>query len=122
MASTKIGFNLVSFSYNSLVSYKNPIVPVKITRLGQEWWISSVSASSTIFNNLESTWSIKNTAPNTCTVDYRIKMEFANSLYASVTRQFFDFLVTNINAKFRDRCAEVGEQSYRHELDDSNLV
>ena len=49
-------------------------------------------------------------------------MEFANSLYASVTRQFFDFLVTNVNAKFIDRCVEVGEQEYSHELDRSEDV
>ena len=59
-----------------------------------------MSASSAIFNNLESTWSITNTDSDTCQVDYKITMEFASSLYASVTRQFFDFLVSNINSKF----------------------
>ena len=34
LASTKIGFNLVSFSYKSLVDYKNPSVPVKISKIG----------------------------------------------------------------------------------------
>ena len=76
-----------------------------------------MSASSSIFKNLDSSWSITNTTHDSCQIDYKITMEFANSLYASVTKQFFDFLVSNINDKFQTRCEEVGEQKYASELD-----
>ena len=44
-------------------------------------------------------------------------MEFANSMYAAVTRQFFDFLVSNINNRFQERCQTVGELQYEKDID-----
>lgn len=61
--------------------------------------VNAVSPSSSIFNNLESKWTIRQRPghANSCTVDYDISMEFASPLYAAVTSQFFDFLSQNIN-------------------------
>ena len=44
-------------------------------------------------------------------------MEFANSMYAAVTRQFFDFLVSNINKKFQERCQTLDERQYENDID-----
>ena len=48
-------------------------------------------------------------------IDYRISMEFSSPLYASITRQFFDYLVVNVNQQFEERCSQVG-QTYNSEI------
>ena len=37
-------------------------------------------------------------------------MQFASSLYSSVTAQFFDLLVTNTNQQFEERCRLITQQ------------
>lgn len=49
-AETQIGFNLISFTYLSQVSYSRPVNP----NSADTWQITSVSPSSAIFKNLVS--------------------------------------------------------------------
>lgn len=62
-ADCKIGFSsLVTFNYLSRVSYDYPKVPINFKNASKEWFISSFSPQSSIFNSLESKWVIKNTS------------------------------------------------------------
>jgi ribosome-associated toxin RatA of RatAB toxin-antitoxin module len=89
----------LTFTYLSRVSYTHPALPIKIKE-PQEWRIGNNSPQSAIFNSLESQWIIRNTAMNECLIDYRIQMEFASPMMAAVTRQLFDYLVSNVNEQF----------------------
>ena len=84
-ASTTIGFQIVSFSYLSQVSYYHPKLPILRRCLDSEWMVSANSPESTIFNRLESTWHIKPATVNSCVVDYKISMEFSSPLYSKIT-------------------------------------
>ena len=58
-ATTTIGFNAVSFDYVSKVSYSHPIVPVNFRDAQKlSWRVTSESASSRIFNSMNSEWVI----------------------------------------------------------------
>ena len=110
-ATTRIGFNAVSFDYISKVSYSHPTVPVNFKNTHKlSWRVTSLSDSSRIFDSMTSEWVIlpcKEDPLNSCYVDYRIEMAFANPLYAGVTSKFFDYLVENINSQFEGRCKAV---------------
>ena len=47
-------------------------------------------------------------------VNYEVEMKFSNSLYSSITRLFFDNLVTNINDAFTKQCVK----NYDNQMDD----
>ena len=93
-AKTTIGFQLVNFEYLSRITYTHPLVPVHASKAGQVWQLETVSPETSIFKQLRSDWLIKNTSADECLVDYSISLEFASPLYAAVTRQFFDLLVS----------------------------
>ena len=88
-ALTKIGFNAVNLEYLSHVSYSRSDKDGvrKYTVLTQ------ADQGSSIFNYLDSTWTIRRINDERCQVNYDIKMDFSNYFYAAVTRQFFEFLV-----------------------------
>lgn len=94
-AKCAIGFQIINFDYVSKVTYRHPAIPIQLSR-DHEWYVSSASASS-IFKLLQSEWKIKHSGPDLCSIDYSIQMEFANSLYSQITRQFFDYLVSSVN-------------------------
>ena len=106
-APTTIGFNAVSFDYISNVTYSHPKLPVNLCPSQKNNWTKSLrwrvttdSESSRIFNSFKSEWRIRANPDypiSACIVDYNIEMGFSNSLYSAVTRQFFNFLVDNIN-------------------------
>ena len=91
-AETKIGFSALSFAYTSKVSYEDPS------------FILSESSNSRIFESLHSKWRIVKVKKHVCRVDYDIRMTFTNSLYTSITNQFFDYLAKSINKCFEERC------------------
>lgn len=94
-AITKIGFSSLSFQYKSVVSYETP------NR------VLSIAESTAVFENMESLWLIKKVSDHECEIQYKISMMFANPIYSSVTRHFFDYLAKNINKSFEDRCREL---------------
>ena len=88
-AETQIGFSAVNFSYISKVTYKEPSYVLSVS--GQQ---AEGSVSSKIFSELYSLWEIEAKSKNSCEVKYKCQMTFANPLYSSVTRQFFDILAS----------------------------
>ena len=107
-AETAIGFKgLVNFSYISTTTYKEPSYIFTVS--GKQ---ADGSISSMIFDELYSTWEIseipkikgssETSVPlgDSCQVTYKISMTFANSLYSSVTRQFFDVLAKHMQKSF----------------------
>ena len=96
VANTAIGFDAVSFSYDSHVTYKYPYLV-----------ISQSNDSSTIFNKLYSKWEIKSLGKDKCEVEYFISMTMSNPLYMIVTRRFFDLLATTMHESFSERCQEI---------------
>ena len=92
-AITKIGFNAVNFEYLSHVSFSKK----ELDGVRQYIVLTQADKGSSIFNYLDSTWTIKCVSKDKCEVTYEIKLDFSNYLYAAVTRQFFEFLVQNIH-------------------------
>ena len=68
-AETKIGFQMLSFSYISHVSYETPN------------FIISESYENRIFEGLHSHWQIKKIDEEECEIIYKINMTFRNPLY-----------------------------------------
>ena len=89
-ANTTIGFNLVSFTYLSQVSYSTPAM--LFPDLMHRYRVTSVSPTATIFEKLESEWIIKGKRQHDwCEIHYKVRLEFASAMFASITKQFFDY-------------------------------
>lgn len=89
-----------------------------------KWRVTTKSDSSRIFSNFKSEWRIyvdnNNTATrtkhDTCLVTYEVEMTFASAMFNAVTRQFFDFLVDDIDQQFGKRAKVMTErETWRHE-------
>jgi len=93
-AETKIGFSSLSFAYMSRVTFEEP------------YSVLSLAEDSRIFQGLYSHWKIEPLEEDLCEVEYNIRMTFSNPLYTHVTKSFFDYLATNINKAFEQRCLE----------------
>ena len=100
----------MTFDFVSKIDYEHPALPVNLhpsCRKQQhlKWRVTTKSDSSRIFSNFKSEWRIyvdnNNTATrtkhDTCLVTYEVEMTFASAMFNAVTRQFFDFLVDDID-------------------------
>jgi ribosome-associated toxin RatA of RatAB toxin-antitoxin module len=111
LATTSIGFDMITFDYTSKVSYKQPCQVV--SESNQE------ISRNRMFNELYSQWDILQLSPYSCKVNYTITMSMSNPVYMAVTKRVFDLLAQTMHSSFQERCYDLFH--HQNETEMSNI-